>query len=174
MVVSDVSRVEPLDSGFFIEVEAESPPAPPGGGTKPPGSSLVGIPNIQEVKRDQWMQHRFDEESALELKRGEDDSLDIFVNMDNIHLRNEIVRRRTMKQEMLNQWFKYGLSILALGMLYKQQQEDRPEAGSEAAPEAEAKPSEDLVKIAEASRGLAMTIIPVIAQLSRERPRSAR
>lgn len=174
VTVSDISRVQPFQSAFVIEVEADSPPEPAGPPPSPPGSNLVGIPNIREVRRDQWLQHNFDEESALELKRGDDNSLDIFVNMDNLYLKNEITRRRTTEPETLNQWFKYGLSILAIGMLFRQRQSHQSgESGNESS-DVVTDPTEDLAQIALVSKGLAVTIIPVIMQLSRERSRSMR
>lgn len=162
--VMDVSRVDPLRSSFHIEVEPEAPPGPPGPTSPPQHTGLTGLPNIVEVRHEKWAQYGFDEQSALELKHGEDDTLDMFINMDNIHLRNEVVRRRNTDPELLKFWFKYGLCLLALGMLYQQRQSEKHPSsqGTEDEPS-----SEHFASIAEACRGLAVTVVPVISQLSR-------
>lgn len=168
VVVSDVSRVASFESSFVMEVEPEAPPSPPGPPPPPPGASLVGFPNIIEVRQDQWALHGFNETAALELKHGDEDAVDMYINMDNLHLRNEIVRRRGLDPELLRYWFKYGLCLLALGMLYQCRQSKREgddganqgENGDETEPEV-------FRKIATASRGLAVTVIPAIAQLGK-------
>ena len=170
VLVNDVSRAAPFQSTLVIEVEAEAPPEPPGGTAKPPGVSLSAIPNINEVRQHEWGLHGFNETAALELKYGDGDALDIYVNMDNIHLRNEIVRRRAVAPELLRYWFKYGLCLLALGMLYQQRKSRHARAEQEengpATGEAEV---EDFPAIASACKGLAVTVIPVISQLGRGR-----
>jgi len=168
VVVSDVSRVHPFEATFVMEVEPEAPPEPPGPPSPPPGASLTGSPNIREVRQDQWALHGFDEVAALELKYGDDDSLDMYINMDNLHLRNEIARRRNVDPDLLRHWFKYGLCLLALGMLYQYRQ-SRQEADEQASQgqAGEDTESEHFSDIAEACRGLAVTVIPVIAQLGR-------
>jgi hypothetical protein len=166
--VSDVSRVMPFESSFVMEVEAEAPPAQPGPPSPDPGASLIGLPNIIEVGQDQWALHGFDETTALELKYGDDDTIDMYINMDNLHLRNEIARRRTLDPELLRYWFKYGLCLLTLGMLYqyRQSRSEGAEATNQGANEDENE-GEVFSRIAEAAKGLAVTVIPVIAQLGK-------
>ncbi len=77
VLVSDVSRVAPFESSFIMSVEPEAPPLPPGPPAPPPGASLTGFPNISEVRREQWAMHGFDEISAVELKYGDDDAIDM-------------------------------------------------------------------------------------------------
>ncbi|HHT9134923.1 MAG TPA: hypothetical protein ACFYD2_08465 [Candidatus Avalokitesvara rifleensis] len=167
--IMDVSRVDPLKSSFLIEVELEVPPGPSGPPSPPHGTMLTGLPNIVEVKRDEWARHNFNEQSALELKCGEDDTLDMFINMDNIHLRNEIARRRNVEPDLLQYWFKYGLCLLALGILYQQRQsQQHPDSLTNLGANDE-HGTENFESIAEACRGLAVTVIPVISQLSRGR-----
>jgi len=166
--VSDVSRPEPFESRFVIEVEPEAPPAPPGPPSPAPGASLTGLPNIIEVRQDQWALHGFDETTALELKSGEDDTIDMYINMDNLHLRNEIARRRTLDPDLLRYWFKYGLCLLTLGMLYQYRQSRRegPEGTNQGA-NGDENEGEVFSRIAEAAKGLAVTVIPAIAQLGK-------
>lgn len=103
------------------------------------------------------------------LRSGDDDTLDIFVNMDNIHLRNEIARRRAMDPKLLGYWFKYGLAFLALGMLNEQRQRQQHRDDTETEETPDETGSDILARIEEACRGLAVTVIPVIYQLSRGR-----
>jgi hypothetical protein len=129
---------------------------------------LTGFPNIREVRQDQWALYGFDETSAIELKYGDDDAIDMYINMDNLHLRNEIARRRGLDPKLLRYWFKYGLCLLTLGMLYQYRQsrhegDDRADQG-ENGDDTEV---ELFRRIAAASRGLAVTVIPAIAQLGR-------
>ena len=170
VLVSDVSRVVSFESNFVMEVEPEAPPAPPGPPAPPPGTSLTGLPNIIEVRQDQWAMHGFDETAALELKYGDEDAIDMYINMDNLHLRNEIARRRSLDPELLRYWFKYGLCLLTLGMLYQYRQsrgerDDRSNTGENG----DDTEIEVFQRIAAASRGLAVTIIPAIAQLGKGR-----
>jgi len=167
--VMDVSRVDALVSSFRIEVEPDAPPPVPGGTRTPPGTAFAGLPNITPVRRDEWEQWGFDERSAIAIRSGgEDDGeeLDIAINLDNLFLRNERARRRTTHSELLDYWFKYGICLLALGMLYDQRhpQETR-EASAVQAQEIGGRFDE----IERACRGLAVTVIPVISQLSKEK-----
>jgi len=88
--------------------------------------------------------------------------------MDNIHLRNEIARRRAVAPDLLRYWFKYGLCLLTLGMLYQYRQSS---AGADSAENGDENGTSDKAdafrQIASASRGLAVTIIPSLAHLGR-------
>jgi hypothetical protein len=168
VLVSDVSRATAFESNFMMEVEPEAPPLPPGPPPPSPGASLTGFPNIIEVRQEQWAMHGFDETSALELKYGDDEAVDMYINMDNLHLRNEIARRRGLDPELLRYWFKYGLCLLTLGMLYQYRQstaaaDDRSNKGDDA----DDSEVEVFSRIAAASRGLAVTVIPAISQLGK-------
>ena len=99
--------------------------------------------------------------------RGDEDTLDIYINMDNIYLRNEIAKRRNTDPVLLNYWFKWGLCLLALGMIYQQRQRSQKEVGSSKEEMSDMINDEDRNKISEACEGLAVTIIPVISQISR-------
>lgn len=170
--VSDVSRVAPFESSFVISVEPEAPPSPPGPPAPQPGASLTGFPNIIEVRQEQWAMHGFDETSALELKYGEDDAIDMYINMDNLHLRNEIARRRGADPDLLRYWFKYGLCLLALGMLYQHRQSAARANENSRGENGDDTEEEVFRTIAAASRGLAVTVIPAISQLGKGKDES--
>jgi len=164
--VTDISRIEPFSSSFKIHVEEEAPLQEKGGKPRP-GAFFTGLPKILEVWRDEWADWGFNERSALLIKRGgdgEQEDLDIAINMDNIFLRNEKGKRKTFDPKILNYWFKYGLCLQAMGMLYsqkkrlKEEDTDAEEDGNE----------HDFDTIKEVSEGLAVTIIPIIAHLSKE------
>jgi len=170
VAVTDVSRVAAFESSFLMEVEPEAPTLPPGPPAPPPGASLTGFPNIIEVRQDQWALHSFDETAALELKYGDDEAIDMYVNMDNLHLRNEIARRRGLDPELLRYWFKYGLCLLTLGMLYQyRQSRSETDDASNKGENGDDTEVEVFRRIATASRGLAVTVIPAIAQLGKGR-----
>ncbi|OLD40789.1 MAG: hypothetical protein AUI21_03550 [Nitrospirae bacterium 13_1_40CM_2_62_10] len=161
--VDDVSRSRPLESSFVLEVaeDEEERERPSGPETPPSGPLLKALPNIREVLRDQWAHVGFDETSAILLRSGEEDTLDVFINMDNIYLRNEKARRRDLSPDLMNYWFKYGVCLLAFGMLYRKREERRNQGN-----ELEESPLGDFAdEIAEACKGVAITVIPVIANL---------
>ncbi|MBW1738112.1 MAG: hypothetical protein JRJ69_11310 [Deltaproteobacteria bacterium] len=165
--VMDISRVEPFTSSFRIEVEADAKPGLPGPPKPVSGSAFTGLPNITEVRRHEWEKWGFDERSALALRSsGNEDGeeLDIAINMDNLYLQNERARRRKMDPELLNYWFKYGLCLLALGILYEKRRTGEPR--DEVTPEVETAGGR-FQDVEEACRGLAVTIIPVVSQLSK-------
>ena len=163
----DISRIDPLTSSFKIQVEPDAGPTPPRPPTPPSGAAFTGMPNITEVRMAEWAQWGFDERSALAIRSSGDEDgegLDIAVNMDNIYLRNERGRRRKADPELINYWFKYGLCLLALGMLYDQRRD------GEVSEEVKADVESDTGRfegVEMACRGLAVTLIPVISQLSK-------
>jgi hypothetical protein len=168
----DDSRVEPFVSKFTIEVLDEQPHET-WGVVKPHESALSGIPNPVEVHQHEWAKFGFDQYSGVLVRHGDGDtgeSLDVFINMDNQYLKNEKVRRRALGEAVVESWFKYGLLVLSLGMLYRQRQlggvsetrdQDDDGDGSEAA-------GDEFATIAEASKGLAVTVVPLIAQLAKK------
>lgn len=167
--VTDLSRVEPFGSTFQIQVEPDAEPAPTGPPPPELGATFSGLPNIIEVRRDSWGAWRFTERSGLTLRVGtgaDGEELDMAINLDNIYLRNERARRGKMDPEVLDYWFKYGMCLLAVGMLFEQR---RQESAIEEQSEDPAQETGQFDAIARASQGLAVTIIPVIAQLGKGR-----
>ncbi len=168
VIVSDISRVQPFESEFSMNIEPEAPPAPSGAPPTPPGAAFTNFPNIIEVRQESWATHGFNELSAVELKFGENETIDMYINMDNLHLKNEIARRRSVDTELLQYWFKYGLCLLTLGMLYQHRQSIM--TSDDVDNEHDNKPSDTVDifgQIASASRGLAVTIIPSLAHLGK-------
>lgn len=167
--VMDVSRIEPFKTTFRIEVDIDTPVEPGGTRIRRSGSLFTGLPNIKEVRRSEWEHWGFNERSAITLRTAaseESEELDIAINLDNLFLQNERLRRRDLDSDILNYWFKYGLCLLAIGMLYDQKQSGGEEALRDSDAEGSGGQFEDIEK---ACRGLAVTVIPVISQLSKEK-----
>jgi hypothetical protein len=163
--VMDESRVEPFMASFAVEVQDERPHEA-WGGANPQHSGLGGLPNVVEVRQQDWARHQFDQYTAVKVMHAADgDGLDVFLNMDNLYLRNELARRRSISEDTVRRWFKYGLLVLALGMLYEQRQHRAEEAAE--APADQRDSNGNFASIAEATKGLAVTIIPLMAQLTR-------
>jgi len=168
--VTDPSRVDPFQSQFIMMVEPDALPLPPRPDypPKPQGSQLTGIPNIFPVTHDQWAKYGFNETSALAIKRGEEQQLDFFINMDNIYLKNEIARRKSTEKALIEYYFKCGLSLLALGILHiKHDSIEKSEEEASEKEETEWPPQTVKDEIAETCRGAAITIIPIIIQLGK-------
>jgi hypothetical protein len=164
--VMDESRVDPFVVAFSVEVLPEEPHQP-WGTAGPHVSQVGGIPNVKEVRQAEWGVYDFDEYSAVLMRHGdEDDRVDMFINMDNLYLRNELVKRRALGEDLVRSWFKYGLLVLCLGMLYRQRQDGTAEEDVE---DGEApKEDDEFAAIAVASKGLAVTVIPLMAQLTKK------
>jgi len=167
--VWDISRVEPFIATFKIIVEQDIT-APDGTPPVPKGVLFTGLPHIVEVKQESWGTYGFNEFSALLLKETESEGgsdLDIFLNIDNIYLKNEKEKRRDLEPKILDYWFKWGLCLQALGVLYrfrsdkkvKKDEDTNDNDGS----------TKCLESISEFSRGMAVTIIPVIVQLGQKK-----
>ncbi len=172
--VMDDSRIEPFASKFAIEVMDEQPHQT-GGVVKPHESGLSGIPNPVEVHQHEWAKFGFDQYSGVLVRHGDGDtgeSLDIFINMDNQYLKNEKARRRALGEAVVESWFKYGLLVLSLGMLYRQRQLDgAPGSDDQDDDENEGdsdRARDEFATIGEASKGMAVTVVPLIAQLAKK------
>ncbi|MEW6094528.1 MAG: hypothetical protein AB1531_11265 [Chloroflexota bacterium] len=170
ILVGDISRLEPFNSEFIIQVDSDAPISPPKPPPIPTGATLAGFPNIIEVYHADWARYGFGEYSALQLRSGEDDELDILVNMDNLYLRNEIARRKTLEPELIRYWFRWGLVLLALGMLNHQKRSEYLRKESEEVETGLNDAEMQYTIIGKASEGLAVTLIPVISQLNRGQP----
>lgn len=166
--VTDPSRVSPFQAQFVMVIEADAAPYPSGGAPKPKGSQLTGVPSVIEVRQAQWAKHGFDETSALVIKRGEGEQLDFFVNVDNIYLRNEIMRRKSTEKTLIEYYFKYGLSLLALGILHiRRESVGKVEEEATEGEETGWPPQAVKDEVAAACRGSAVTIVPIIIQLGK-------
>lgn len=165
VLVGDVSRVDPFKAVFKIHVDPESEPhetisAPP------KGAALAALPNIIEVHHDEWAKYDFDELSALKITPGDEtaDALDIAINVDNIYLRNEIVKRKDLDAKLITYWFEWGLVLLALGMINSEKRRGEADQRNNEGIE-----EEDIYdRIGRACMGIGATLIPVIYHMGKK------
>lgn len=163
--VNDVSRVEPFKSVFKIHVDPEAEPTerPP---VPPKGAALAAIPNITEIHRPEWGLYEFDQMSAIKITPGNEtgDVLDIAINIDNIYLQNDIAKRKNMDANLLTYWFKWGLVLLALGMINSEKRLKATEENN-----SDDNDKEDMYeRIGRACMGIAATLIPVIYHMGKK------
>lgn len=131
------------------------------------------MPQITEVFRNGWAARNFDDYSGLEIVPNENSSFDVFVNMDNIFLLGELKRESDPgNQELIRYWFKYGLYLTALGLIYDNRRREETRS-RQAEDETEDHPKIDYFKLAgKVSCGIAAVIVPVIRRLA-EGPKPA-
>jgi hypothetical protein len=165
VLVNDISRLEPFSCVFKIHVE---PDAEPGEHHPhpPKGSTLAAIPKVKDVTRPEWGLYKFDEMSALKIDPADETGnvLDIAINIDNIYLRNDIAKRKNIDASLLIYWFKWGLVLLALGMINSEKRrKDNNENNNE-----ENEQEGIYERIERACMGIAATLIPVIYHMGKK------
>ncbi len=173
--VTDETRVLPFVCDFTIRIQPPSqrPPAPPGPPRRPKGGGELGMPPIIEVFRDGWPAHDFDDHSGLQIVPNEETGFDVFLNMDNIFLLSELKREGDRgSQELIRYWFKYGLYLTALGLIYDNRRREQARA-PQGEDDTEDNPKIDYFRLAgQVSSGIAAVIVPVIRRLA-EGPKAA-
>jgi hypothetical protein len=134
--ITDPSRIEPFLCPFRLivrpaRVDVPKPPTPTpiptppseNRGTDHAQSSLLGIPNPEEVYEHQWPGHEleFDRSTAVVIAAapGQPEGrvvYDYYINMDNVHLARAI-RETPKKQQQMRRQYKLGMTILALAVV---------------------------------------------------------
>ncbi|MDA2914279.1 hypothetical protein MYX77_10060 [Acidobacteriia bacterium AH_259_A11_L15] len=175
--VTDESRVDPLVCTFNIDVCPAPPakppgPRPPGTPRKPKGAAQLSMPEIREVHKEQWDVHGFDKYSGAKIVPTENQAFDIYINMDNVFLLNELKRETDGNQhQVLRYWFKYGLALAIIGLMQEQKRRARLSNGSQEE-KTETEESEttneagDVGSVEKITSGLSMVIVPIIRRLS--------
>lgn len=167
--IHDISRVEPFVSEIRIHVEGEAGPSPEPGPYVPRGAALAGLPEIRKVFRDGWTKEEFTEVSALKVKHSgqDDENFDMVLNMDNIYLRNEIAKRKDVDAKLLSYWYEWGIVLIALGIINSELR--KLEAAKKLEGEETTVEGSDIFeRVSRASEGIAITLIPVIAHMSKK------
>jgi hypothetical protein len=137
-----------------------------GGERKKPqmAGGTLGLPNIQLVQKEKWPQHNFSERSALRITTEENGSEYTFwVNMDNIYLHNELMRRNAAEKEAAKFAFKWGLVLIALGMIQELKKDVQGKTINGTDSEEQPKRVED--QVSEFSKGVAAVVIPTVLHL---------
>jgi hypothetical protein len=127
--VTDVSRVEPFINEFYIFVDKPiEKKKGEGGKRKPPPSkeegegretpALLSLPNIREVRKDEWEKYEFDKESALKVRDSGDGGYDFYINMDNVYLLTEIKGKTKVDPKLLEIQYKYGMVLIGISLLH--------------------------------------------------------
>jgi hypothetical protein len=142
-IINDESLIKPFINEFSVLVEKKikSQQSKNGGERKKsPGDnegktevqSSLALPQVKEVRRENWEQHKFDKFSSIEVKGvGTDEGYDFFVNVDNIYLLSEIKLQKSMDPKLLEGQYKYGIVLIALGLLKEYQNIEKGENGKE-------------------------------------------
>jgi hypothetical protein len=168
--VEDATQWEPFKDDFDVIVEHEEPHRT-GGDSKNVKSGLdkegkgrhvedlLALPDMWDVRREDWKKHGFDDYSGLEVLSSGDQGFDFYINIDNVCLQTELKYARLQTEpELLIARFKYGMVLLGLSMLR--------EFGML---EAEGKTSGDeqpaLDKIKEFTRAISPVLLPMISSL---------
>ncbi len=126
--VSDETQIDPFNDE--IEVLVTDPVKSSGGksgdrqksGDEGDGNrNLPGgaaMPNMIEVREADWARHGFDNESALKVVAGDDESYDYFINMDNLYLLNELkAPAASHDPKLVQSKFKYAMVLLGMMIL---------------------------------------------------------
>jgi hypothetical protein len=129
--INDVSRIDPISEEFYVLVEekTEKHPSQPGR-RKPPSSdekgddveriSYLDLPNLVEVRKDEWGNHDFNRDSALKVIDSGESGNDFLINMDNIHLLTEKKANSRIDNELLDAQYKYGMVLIGIALLKDQ------------------------------------------------------
>ena len=166
-IVNDISRIEPFEEEFFINITEEMRKGPGGtGGRREPSSneegdetekkSFLNLPNIREVRKNEWEIYKFDKFSALQVFDSGEKGYDFYVNMDNIYLLTEKKESTHVDSKLLDARYKYGLVLIGLAILKDNKTEVQDDLDN----------GEDIyVKIFNISRTLSPFLLPMISSL---------
>ena len=127
-IVEDSSKVDPFTDEFYVRImeAAVNKTGSTNGVRKPPSSNKKGkdlekecqlaLPEVWEIRRDEWYKYDFNAESALLVVRVKE-AYDFYVNIDNIHLLTELKFRPRIDPKLLEAQYKFGLTLLGLALL---------------------------------------------------------
>ncbi len=139
--VEDDTLIEPFHITFYrrvvgpIDVKSgrsgrRLPPAGSGDGSRQVPSGL-SMPQIVEIREEDWENQGFDRFSALRVKGGEEGAYDFFVNLDNVYLQAEIKARSKVDPSLLEAQFKFGLVLVGLALLKEPENSDSSRSDEE-------------------------------------------
>lgn len=167
--VSDISRIKPFTSRFYIHVKDKSKPSdpiPP----KPPKSHL-DLPNIIYIKEEDWAKDYyrgfgFGQFSALKVREKEG-VYDFYINVDNIYLKNEMKSDTKTDSKILEARYSYGMVLLGMSLLnFEGKRNKKGEASESGDPNNSGLPVED--QISKLTEAMSPILLPMIAYLGSE------
>ncbi|MFC1998835.1 hypothetical protein ACFLVR_04235 [Chloroflexota bacterium] len=165
--VQDSTQLGPFRDAFDVIVISEKPhvPGSPDSkkrtGKKDKGkdreiASLLDLPKIIPVRREQWDDYKFDDYSALAVLSNGDGGYDYFVNVDNICLLTEL-KNTKLDAEVLTYRFQWGMALIGLAMLEDHESNSKENDDS----------SEDIFgNIKKFTKAISPILLPMIAGLS--------
>ena len=132
----------------------ENPPHSPNPDNPKINTPTINLPEPIAVSKKDWELYGFKSNTdAFLIKNSEKSGYDYYWNSENKYLINELSNKGA-DVELIKQWFKWGLTIAALGLIKKQEDESK---GSDEGP--------DLDYVSGACNGLALVIIPIVRSL---------
>lgn len=167
VAVSDVHNSmsgQAFESTFEVQIVAERQPQP----NPPKPKPKIQVPPIIEVPIANWGDHSppFTAQESMRILQDGDDNYDFYLNVDNDFLRSEKAQRKSLDNNLIQYWFKYGLTLCGLGMLQKSKvdQSASDETGDAAL---NGQRSQGIEEINEALNGIARVIVPVVNGLQK-------
>jgi len=166
--VEDIAHTEPFYNEFYVVVERAQKNVGGGQGRegKPPSmedgedreiASHLDLPNIVEVRKNDWEKYGFDKEDALLTKYGgEEEGYDFYVNMDNIHLQSEMKGRAKVDPKLLEAQYMYGMVLIGLALLKEFENNEKQLVEEEESTEK---------KISIVARSISPFLLPMISSL---------
>jgi len=126
--VSDSNRVEPFTEDFHIKVGPPEKKLPGIKGERKKSSSdeegkdvettsFLDLPNVIDVRRNDWGVRGFDEFSVLDVINTGENDYDFFINLDNIHLLTELKIKSSINEELIIARYKYGMVLVGIALL---------------------------------------------------------
>lgn len=168
----------PFESEFKITVEkadySVSPPRPKPPGPKGPDGGdheapRLAVPNIKEIRREQWADYTppFSSDEALRVMRDGQGGYDYIINLDDAYLLTQLRQTKEADKTLAVYWFKWGLALCAMGMLQHTKRLILSTNGIEA-DNVSTEQADDILQIINRSMGgVASVIIPIIRNLHR-------
>lgn len=184
VTVTDDNRPYPFVCSFTIRVVAtKAKETREPGNPQPRGGRRAAMPNLIMVTRDgreidgkptkSWDEQDFDEFSGAAVEEGES-HLDVYINMDNTHLLNQLKREgHRADPPLMMYWFRYGLLLAVMGLMQEQKRRENRQQSKRIKEPDYGRSSENgadgvsLQAIEAASSGLASVIVPIIRRLAR-------
>ena len=184
VTVTDDNRPYPFVCSFRIRVVAtRDKETRESGNSQPKGGRRAAMPHLIMVTRDgreidgkptkSWDERDFDEFSGAAVEESES-QLDVYINMDNTHLLNQLKREtRPADHPLMMYWFRYGLLLAVMGLMQEHKrrenkQKSKKEKRADYGESSENGASYDSLEVIEAtSSGLASVIVPIIRRLAR-------
>ena len=177
----------PLESGFVLKVDAERAKSSAPSGSKVPKQPVehgkhsaprLALPQVTTIRQDRWDEFNpaFSADEAFRVipSGNEDSRYDFFVNLDSKYL---ISYLKTTKEsrELVIHWFKWGLTLCALGILRGAVSADLAKNGGGSASSTETDEDvdddggrailDDIKVVNRSANGIASVIIPIIRNL---------